>query len=723
MVFGVLLALVFSLSLVRPAGFSGGGAVQPAGFVEWRGTEVIKDISVEGSDIGFEHGLKMDLVLNWRVWTLLGEPVVDCRAAWLLPSSTYSTPEAILKLTQNNKLGQDWVKDTIPWDIISRIGIVDLKIALCFMYTSPPTYLLLDPGSMSKPFLGDKAAFDRLPTKEQEKYMSFNVPGSPAWDKLFARNEKGALFVDKSAAQQIYLKGYHGTFLGASVTKISFDLSPVREYLLNKEKWKLAKAQEQKIQEQIAEEKKDADDLNKQHSKSPQKYVQYMEECKSGNNQSCNHLIQCYEYGNCGAPKDPEKALNMYTERCNSGDPLSCEKAGDGYFNGSGGVAKNIETAAEFYLKACQSGRTNNCHKIYSCGKCFFSGDCGAPKDPAKMEKLYRKACEQKVDYACRTLALCYLNGDCGLPAAPEKSGAFFLKSCALGYEMGCGDVGWCYQTGKCGLPVDPVQAGLYYRKACDLKGYYGCTMLGYCYDNGNCGLSVDKVNACMLWQKACDWKYNVACEAFNKSSCQEIIKPLALTSPVDRMVVADDKVTVSGTISSYVIGRNPKYLVSVNGRSQSVSVSWRQEGTFSMIVPLSPGNNQIEVSAELGYYKSSDTVNVKRVAESLSDVAVSQREITITIWDHGDEDGDQIDLIINSTTVLNNSILRNAPGRTVNVTLNPGKNVLVVHADNGGTNPPNTASIRISQVVQGNAEQKWELDAGESTALVITAP
>jgi len=103
-----------------------------------------------------------------------------------------------------------------------------------------------------------------------------------------------------------------------------------------------------------------------------------------------------------------------------------------------------------------------------------------------------------------------------------------------------------------------------------------------------------------------------------------------------------------------------------------------------------------------------------------LSDVTVNSRNITITVYDHEIIDNDQIDLIVNGKTVLNDFILGPPPGKTVNVTLDKGENIVSVHADNEGDLTPNTAAIVISNVVSGLPEQVWELGLGEDASFTI---
>jgi len=104
---------------------------------------------------------------------------------------------------------------------------------------------------------------------------------------------------------------------------------------------------------------------------------------------------------------------------------------------------------------------------------------------------------------------------------------------------------------------------------------------------------------------------------------------------------------------------------------------------------------------------------------DNLEDVTVDSRYITIEVWDHSAEDGDQIDLTLNGIYLLENYIIMHEH-KIIDVTLEDGKNRLVVHADNQGSSGPNTASIKISNVTTGQSEQQWDLNMNEDTEMNI---
>ena len=127
------------------------------------------------------------------------------------------------------------------------------------------------------------------------------------------------------------------------------------------------------------------------------------------------------------------------------------------------------------------------------------------------------------------------------------------------------------------------------------------------------------------------------------------------------------------------------------------------------------------------GYYlvskanNSSDDDPLVSGIGGLSDVIVDSRDITITVFDHGRIDGDQIDLIINGDYVLENFVLDGPPGFPVDIRLRSGRNSIVVHADNEGIFAPNTATIIVSNVIAGEPEQIWKLGLGEDATFGIS--
>ena len=71
------------------------------------------------------------------------------------------------------------------------------------------------------------------------------------------------------------------------------------------------------------------------------------------------------------------------------------------------------------------------------------------------------------------------------------------------------------------------------------------------------------------------------------------------------------------------------------------------------------------------------------------------RKKITLLIWDANKEDGDKIDLLLNSATILSNYETKNK-AKKIRIKLEDGKNIIEVKATNEGINPPNTSRIEL---------------------------
>jgi hypothetical protein len=109
--------------------------------------------------------------------------------------------------------------------------------------------------------------------------------------------------------------------------------------------------------------------------------------------------------------------------------------------------------------------------------------------------------------------------------------------------------------------------------------------------------------------------------------------------------------------------------------------------------------------------------------SSGLADVDVSQRNITLSVYDHGSVDGDIISLTVNGTTVLSHYTLTG--GRhDVSVTLNRGLNQIELIAHNEGRSSPNTVSLHISHVISGIPDQvSLGMTTGQRDNFRIRAP
>ena len=111
-----------------------------------------------------------------------------------------------------------------------------------------------------------------------------------------------------------------------------------------------------------------------------------------------------------------------------------------------------------------------------------------------------------------------------------------------------------------------------------------------------------------------------------------------------------------------------------------------------------------------------------------LSDVTVNRSPTQITVWDHGTEDYDTVNIYLNNQLVQGNLVLRNAR-QSLTLYLNPGNNILTVEAVNEGDpeinrqknlSRGNAAAIEISGVTGGRQSQEWVLYTGQTGTMQI---
>lgn len=116
-----------------------------------------------------------------------------------------------------------------------------------------------------------------------------------------------------------------------------------------------------------------------------------------------------------------------------------------------------------------------------------------------------------------------------------------------------------------------------------------------------------------------------------------------------------------------------------------------------------------------------------------LSDITVKRAQVRILVWDNDYEDYDVVNIYLNGRLAYGNVVLKNArqfhPPPPLKLELDAGVNILTVEAVNIGDPeinrrrnmlPYNTASIKFSGVVKGQAQQGWWLGMGEKATMRI---
>jgi hypothetical protein len=82
-----------------------------------------------------------------------------------------------------------------------------------------------------------------------------------------------------------------------------------------------------------------------------------------------------------------------------------------------------------------------------------------------------------------------------------------------------------------------------------------------------------------------------------------------------------------------------------------------------------------------------------KRNLKLVKDFVITPKTLTIDIWDNDVEDGDRVSVMLNDRWILKDYAVTKKK-KKVEITIYPGVNKLVFHADNLGKMPPNTATL-----------------------------
>jgi hypothetical protein len=144
------------------------------------------------------------------------------------------------------------------------------------------------------------------------------------------------------------------------------------------------------------------------------------------------------------------------------------------------------------------------------------------------------------------------------------------------------------------------------------------------------------------------------------------------------------------------------------------------KESSWSPGNPFSKGSiGQYTVKAT--YKGLSGTAMITVVKEKgMDDITVNSKKITVTFFDHGRQDGDMIDILINGKAVFSGITLTKAP-QSRTITMNADIIVFGFRALNEGKIPPNTATVIFSSVDKGKREQKYELKKDQRTNMNIS--
>ncbi len=195
--------------------------------------------------------------------------------------------------------------------------------------------------------------------------------------------------------------------------------------------------------------------------------------------------------------------------RCLAGEIAVCTELGDMYANGRG-VPRDPARAQELYERACQGGAPDVCNTLGEI--CEKTGDLSGGLD--KAAAYYRTACEGRSSAGCLNLGRYY--------AAREetaRAAELYERSCGDGWAAACHQLAAAYEQGE-GIARDLPKAVALYTQACEAEFADSCVALGVLYSAGG-DLPRDTQRAGRFYAKAFKL-YTDACEAGVQADCAD---------------------------------------------------------------------------------------------------------------------------------------------------------------------------------------------------------
>lgn len=148
--------------------------------------------------------------------------------------------------------------------------------------------------------------------------------------------------------------------------------------------------------------------------------------------------------------------------------------------------------------------------------------------------------------------------------------------------------------------------------------------------------------------------------------------------------------------------------------RDVTAEAAWNPSASFS--------RGEIGVYTVTASYQGLSAASRITVVQEkgMDDITVNKKKVTVTFWDHGREDGDMIDILINGKVVFPGITLTNAhQSRTI--TLEADIIVVGFKALNVGSISPNTATVTFSSVTAGKETQVYELKKDQAANMNVT--
>lgn len=150
-----------------------------------------------------------------------------------------------------------------------------------------------------------------------------------------------------------------------------------------------------------------------------------------------------------------------------------------------------------------------------------------------------------------------------------------------------------------------------------------------------------------------------------------------------------------------------------------------RWEGVLFEGTPCSPGTVRLQKPKEVAEDAPPETVDYTNTAtrrvEVVDHLKANDTEILLTLYDNAEEDGDIVTIFLNDRPMLEQIETRHEH-QEFGITLQPGDNYLIFHAENLGSSPPNTAAL----IIRGAGLRRRIIlrsDLQTSGTLLITVP
>lgn len=196
---------------------------------------------------------------------------------------------------------------------------------------------------------------------------------------------------------------------------------------------------------------------------------------------------------------DPDHPADCETQ-CLKGNLPSCGFHAYALHYGLGSVPRDLAQAGKLYKKACDGGVEFACSGL---GIFYSSGEAGFPRDLARSLALHTRACDHGDARGCVNVGVAYEYGR-SVPKDLDLAVSYARRACAGGQAMGCANLGTYYERQKApSLKADPEHAKELYAQACHARSAGGCTNLASLYYRG-VGVRQDRGEAARLRRDAC---------------------------------------------------------------------------------------------------------------------------------------------------------------------------------------------------------------------------